>query len=269
MTSGEKPPPGFIDLQTPSVARMYDALLGGVNNYAVDREACNELLRIAPSTQALAQDNRAFLRRVVSWLVAERGVKQFLDHGSGLPTQHNVHEVAQALAPESKIAYIDNDPMVHAHGRAKLDQNDGTLVIEADMRDTAAIRAQTDSFFSWDEPVAALFVSVLHCLKDADRPDLMLQEVIRELPRGSYLVVCQLVSDDAVVRADVTSLMAEATGDRWGRVRTKDEVAAFFEGLALEQPGLVDVVDWRPDSPPPPPEDRATDWVEWGGVARL
>ncbi|MFD3950191.1 SAM-dependent methyltransferase [Streptomyces albidoflavus] len=272
MTRGEKPPTHHIDMNTPSVARMYDALLGGVYNYRVDRDACNELLRIAPSTQLLARNNRAFLKRVVRILHQEHGVRQFLDHGSGLPTQENVHEIAQGLDDGCRVAYVDNDPMVHAYGRTTLAENDNTMVIDADMRCTSTIFDRVEDFFDWQEPVAALFVSVLHCLKDRSDdldPHAMITRVVDRLPPGSFLVLCQLVSEDAAVRDGVTLLMERATGDRWGRVREPDEVRAFFAGLEVVDPGLVDVVDWRPDTPPPPPEMRATDWVEWGGVARL
>ncbi|MFK0180525.1 SAM-dependent methyltransferase [Streptomyces xanthochromogenes] len=272
MGYGEKSQTHHIDMNTPSVARMYDALLGGVNNYEVDRTACNDLLRIAPSTQLLARNNRAFLRRVVRILVQDYGIRQFLDHGSGLPTQDNVHEIAQRFHDNCRVAYVDNDPMVHAHGRSTLDENDNTRVIDADMRHTQEVFEATESFFDWKKPIAALFVSVLHCLPDRNdelAPEAMIGRVVNMLPAGSFIVMCQLVSDDPTVRNDVTQLMAQATGNTWGRVRTREEVRAYFGGLRVLEPHLVDVVDWRPDSAPPPPELRATDWVEWGGVARL
>ncbi|MFI9630511.1 SAM-dependent methyltransferase [Streptomyces sp. NPDC052042] len=273
MVHGENPQTHPIDLTTPSVARMYDALLGGVHNYEVDQQACQDLLRIAPSTQLLARNNRAFLRRVVRILVQEYGIRQFLDHGSGLPTQDNVHEVAQRLDGGCRVAYVDNDPLVHAHGRTTLDENDNTLLVDADMRDTAAIYEATGNFLDWEnEPIAALFVSVLHCLPDSDDeqdPGALIRRVAARLPAGSFLVICQLVSDDATVREGVTRLMAEATGNQWGRVRRSDEVRRYFGDMQIIEPGLVDVVDWRPDAPPPPVEMRATDWVEWGGVARF
>ncbi|WP_326742713.1 SAM-dependent methyltransferase [Streptomyces sp. NBC_01768] len=272
MAHGENPQTHHIDVTKPSVARMYDALLGGVHNYEVDQRACQDLLRIAPSTQLLARNNREFLRRVVRILVQDYGIRQFLDHGSGLPAQDNVHEVAQRLNSDCRVAYVDNDPMVHAHGRSTLDDNDNTLVINADMRDTATIHEATRGFLDWDQPIGALFVSVLHCLPDTsdDRdPGALIRRVAATLPPGSFLVLCQLVSDDATVRQDVTRLMTEATGGQWGRVRQTDEVRGYFRDLQILKPDLVDVVDWRPDTPPPPPEIRATDWVEWGGVARL
>ncbi|GHA18718.1 SAM-dependent methyltransferase [Streptomyces echinoruber] len=272
MTHGEKRKPRFVDMDQPSVARMYDWLLGGSANFESDRNACQRLLDIAPSTQKLAQTNRAFLRRVVRALVEEYGITQFIDHGSGLPTQDNVHEIAQRLDPGSRVVYVDNDPMVLAHARTTLDENDRTLVLDYDMRDTESIIRSAKKVLDWTKPVAALFVSVLHCLADTDderAPDRVVRRVAAALPPGSYMVICQLVSDDAKVRDGVTKLMEQETRGQWGRVRTTEEVARFFDGMQIEPPGLGDVIDWRPDAPPPPKHLRPTDWVEWGGLARI
>ncbi|MFE9404703.1 SAM-dependent methyltransferase [Streptomyces sp. NPDC006530] len=266
----EKSISSMINVDAPSVARMYDWLLGGIENYAVDRAACEELLKIAPSSQTLARNNRRFLQRVVRILAQDYGIRQFLDHGSGLPTQDNVHQVTQRVAPDSRVVYIDNDPIVLAHGRTTLEENGQTAVIQADMRHTDAIFAdpQVNRLIDFDQPVAALFVSVLHCLPDKDDPAGLVRRVAQHLAPGSFLVVCQLVSDRQEVREGVTDLMKMATNDSWGRVRTTQEVQAYFDGLDLLEPGLVDVVDWRPDTELTP-RRRADDWVEWGGVARL
>ncbi|MFJ2175881.1 SAM-dependent methyltransferase [Streptomyces sp. NPDC087851] len=273
MTYGEKPQPRPIDTTTPSVARMYEFLLGGSQHYQVDRDVCAELLKIAPSSQQLARTNREFLRRVVRILARDMRITQFLDHGSGLPAQDNVHEVAQRTSADAKVAYVDNDPMVLAHGRTQLHENANVMVIDQDMRETKKIRAATDTFFDWNKPIAALFVSVLHCLPDTGDerdPAALIGRVAAELPAGSYVVICQLVSDDPVVRGDVTRLMAEATHNKWGRVRERCEVRRYFDGLKIiDPPGLVDVIDWRPDNPPPPTHLRPTDWVEWGGIAKI
>ncbi|MFI6808129.1 SAM-dependent methyltransferase [Streptomyces luteogriseus] len=270
MAYGEKSQTRLIDTSKASAARMYDWLLGGTENYEVDRDACSELLKIAPSTQQLARTNRDFLRRVVRILAAEKGINQFLDHGSGLPTQDNVHEVAQRVRPGAKVAYVDNDPMVLAHARTSLDDNENTMVLDHDMRDTRAIRRATAGFLDWSRPIAALFVSVLHCLPDTDDendPAALVRAVADQLVPGSHMVICQLVSDDSAVRQGVTQLMADATNGHWGRVRETHEVRRYFDPLEIEDPpGLVDVIDWRPDSPPPPAHLRPTDWVEWGGV---
>ncbi|MFF0740524.1 SAM-dependent methyltransferase [Streptomyces sp. NPDC004111] len=272
MKPGEHPLTHSIDMNTPSVARMYDWLLGGVDNYATDRDACALLLEIAPSTQLLARNNRAFLQRVVRHLVKDFGITQFLDHGSGLPTQDNVHQIAQRLKPESKVVYVDTDPIVLAQGRTLLQENEKTLVLHEDMRETEKIHEATKGFLDWKKPIAALFVSVLHCLPDADDdkdPAAVIEAVASRLVPGSCMVICQLVSDDPAVRHDVTRLMDESTRGNWGRVRSGDEVRAYFDGLTITEDGLGDVIDWRPDTPPPPPGRRATDWVEWGGVATL
>ncbi len=172
MSQDARPLADTIDVTIPSVARMYDYYLGGKDNYAVDRAACEELDQVVPSTRALAVNNRRFLRRVVRWLAEEQGVRQFIDHGSGLPTQDNVHEVAQRVAPDARVVYIDNDPIVLAHGRALLEENRNTAVIQADMRDTDGIlgHPEVTRLIDFDRPVAALFVSVLHCIPDEDDP---------------------------------------------------------------------------------------------------
>lgn len=249
---------------------MYDWLLGGVENYAADRRECEKLLEIAPSSRILARNNRAFLRRAVRVLAAEYGIRQFIDHGSGMPTQDNVHQIAQRIDPRSRVVYIDNDPSVLAHGRAVLEENDNTLVLQADMRHTDSIfgHPEVRDLIDFDQPIAALFVSVLHCLPDEDRPGDLVRRVAQHLPAGSFLVVCQLVSSRTEVREQVTELMRVATHGAWGRVREESEVRAFFGDMEILEPGLVDVTDWRPDSQVlPHPEDE--EWVEWGGVARL
>jgi SAM-dependent methyltransferase len=191
----EQPLSEGIDVNIPSVARMYDYYLGGKDNYAVDREASEDLLKVVPSTQALALNNRRFLRRVVRRLAEDYGIRQFVDHGSGLPTQDNVHEVAQRVDPASRVVYVDNDPIVLAHGRALLEENDNSVVIQADMRDTDGIfgHPEVTRLIDFDQPVAALFVSVMHCIPDSDDPAGLVRRVADRLAPGSFLVVCQLV----------------------------------------------------------------------------
>ncbi|GGU48536.1 SAM-dependent methyltransferase [Streptomyces lavendofoliae] len=262
--------PAEIDTTVPSVARMYDFFLGGSDNYESDREACELLLKQVPSTKTLAVNNRRFLRRVVRVLAKEYGIRQFIDHGSGLPTQDNVHQVAQAVDPDASVVYVDNDPIVLAHGRALLDENDRTAVIQADMRDTDGIfgHEETRRLIDFSRPVAALFVSVLHCIPDEDDPGALIRRVAERLVPGSFLVVCQLVSDRPEIRAFVTDFMAEATDGHWGRVREEHEVAGFLDGLEILDPGLVEVSTWRPDSDLAPVQ-QTDEWVEWGGVARI
>ncbi|QCD56987.1 SAM-dependent methyltransferase [Streptomyces hawaiiensis] len=259
-----------IDVTTPSVARMYDWLLGGSDNYASDREACDHLLRIAPSSKELALTNRAFLRRVVRFLAEECEIRQFIDHGSGLPTQDNVHQIAQKADPQARVVYVDDDPIVLAHGRTMLEENAQTAVLCADMRRTEYIFEHSDTKRLIDptKPTAALFVSVLHCLPDEKDPAALLRDVASRLAPGSYMVVCQLVSDDRAVRDGVTNLMVTATGGRWGRVRSKAEVTEFLRDWRPVEPGLVEVSQWRPDSQPTVWK-QGNEWEEWGGVVAL
>lgn len=261
-----------IDATVPTAARMYDYYLGGKDNYAVDRAACEELDKVVPSTRALALNNRRFLQRVVGTLAQEYGIRQFLDHGSGLPTQNNVHQVAQRIDPTSRVVYADNDPMVLVHGRALLDQNDRTAVIQADMRDTDVIFSHPDTqrLIDFSQPVGVLFNSVFHCIPDSDTegPLAVVKRVTERLVPGSCLVMCQLVSGDPEVRDFVTDFMDKATQGHWGRVREEKDVAQWFEGLEIMEPGLVEVSTWRPDTEVAP-RQLTHEWVEFGGVGRI
>lgn len=249
---------------------MYDWLLGGSNNFEVDQAACELLLDAAPTTKALALNNRWFLQRVVQALAKEHGIRQFIDFGSGLPTQNNVHQIAQAVDRRSRVVYVDNDPVVLAYGRSMLDENDRTAIIAADMVDTGQILGHPDfdRLIDLDQPTAALFVSVLHCLPDDAKPDELVRRVVGKLRPGSFVVICQLVSEDPRLRQEVTDLMLEQTHGNWGRVREKCDVHRYFEGLDVQEPGLVDVTDWRPDSELQQ-RLRSVEWTEYGGLARV
>jgi hypothetical protein len=268
----DKPLSTEINANVPTAARMYDYYLGGKDNYAADRAAVGELDKVVPSTRALALNNRRFLQRVVRTLAQEYGVRQFLDHGSGLPTQDNVHQVAQRVAPEARVVYVDNDPMVLVHGRALLEQNERTAVIHADMRATDQIfsHPETQRLIDFSEPVAVLFNSVFHCIPDSDTdgPLDVVRRVTERLAPGSYAVMCQLVSDDAEVRESVTAFMDQATQGHWGRVREEKDVEAWFEGMEILEPGLVEVSAWRPDSEVVP-RQQTQEWIEFGGVGRI
>ncbi|MFH9228113.1 SAM-dependent methyltransferase [Streptomyces lydicus] len=269
MSQETQPQSGAVDVTIPSVARMYDYYLGGKDNYAVDREACEELSKVVPSTQVLAINNRRFLQRVVRWLAGEHGIRQFIDHGSGLPTQDNVHQVAQRIDPAARVVYVDNDPIVLAHGRALLEENANTAVIQADMRDTDGIfgSPEVERLIDFDQPVAALFVSVLHCIPDSDDPAGLIKRVADRLAPGSFLVVCQLVSEDAATRDFVTEFMRVQTHGQWGRVRQAHELAGFLDGLEIMEPGLLEVSTWKPDTDIGP-KQLTQEWIEYGGVAR-
>ncbi|NEA49520.1 SAM-dependent methyltransferase [Streptomyces sp. SID10815] len=261
-----------IDQNVPTAARMYDHYLGGKDNYAADRAACEELDKVVPSTRRLALNNRRFLQRAVRTLTQEYGIRQFLDHGSGLPTQDNVHQVAQRVDPDARVVYVDNDPMVLVHGRALLQQDDRTAVVHADMRDTEGIfrHPETERLIDFSEPVAVLFNSVFHCIPDgdADGPRAVVDRVRARLVPGSVLLMCQLVSDEAEVRDFVTDFMDRATQGHWGRVREEKDVAEWFEGLEILEPGLVEVSTWRPDTEVAP-RQLTTEWVEFGGIGMI
>lgn len=215
----------------------------------------------------LAVNNRHFLRRVVHTLAKEYGIRQFIDHGSGLPAQDNVHEVAQRVDPACRVVYVDNDPIVRAMGGALLEGNARTAVLEADMRDTDAIFASeaVGRLIAPDEPAAALFVSVLHCIPDDSGPGDLVARVAGRLPEGSMIVVCQLVSDSPAVRDFVTRFMDEQTQGHWGRVREKADVASFCAPLDLVEPGLTEVSAWRPTNESVPAQ-MTWEWEEYGGV---
>ncbi|MFG2671571.1 SAM-dependent methyltransferase [Streptomyces sp. NPDC048445] len=259
-----------VDLSIPSAARMYDWLLDGHHNYEADQRACELLLESAPSTKALARNNRWFLERVVRVMAAEHGIRQYIDFGSGLPTQNNVHQIAQAVAPDSSVVYIDNDPVVLAYGRSILAGNDRTTVISADMSNTSYIFDHPDftSLIDLRRPVGVLFNSVLHCIPDGGQPEEIVRRVVERLEPSSLVVICQLVSDDPQLRHDVTELMRVETHDSWGRVRERGEVEAFFDGLEIQHPGLVDVTDWRPTSELQQ-RQRSVEWTEYGGLAKV
>ncbi|MFD9796718.1 SAM-dependent methyltransferase [Streptomyces sp. NPDC059070] len=259
-----------VDLSVPSAARMYDWLLGGSNNYEVDREACELLLEVAPTSREIALNNRWFLQRVVRVLAQEHGIRQFIDFGSGLPTQRNVHQIAQEVDPEAHVVYIDNDPVVLALGQSLLDENRNTAILSVDMTDTDRIFAdrELNRLIDFSEPTAALFISVLHCLPDSAGPEALVRRVADRLVPGSFVVVCQLVSDDPKVRDGVTELMRVQTHGNWGRVREKSDVDAIFTGFLTQEPGLVDVTDWRPDSELQQSQ-RSIEWTEYGGLGKV
>lgn len=258
-----------IDTRMPSVARGYDYMLGGTDNYEADRRAAEALEDMFPGTYALARNNRRYLERVVRYLAAECGIRQFIDHGTGLPTQNNIHQVAQSIAPGSRVVYVDNDPVVLAHGRVKalLAEDNSTAFIEADACDTGMILSHPDTqrLINFDEPVAALYISFLHCIPDARDPLGIVRQLVGRLAPGSYLAISHLVSDDPQTREKITGFMVQASGGNWGRVRQKEEVREFFGDLEIIEPGLVNVTAWHPDGRE---EEQTFEWLEYGGLAR-
>jgi hypothetical protein len=215
----------------------------------------------APETPLVAVQNRKFLRRAVRYLAAEEGIEQFLDVGTGLPTQGNVHQVAQAVNPGARVVYVDNDPMVLAHSRA-LKTGGNTAVIEADLRDPAAIlnHSRTLELIDFRQPLAVLLVAVLHFISEADDPYAIVGSICEALPPGSYLVISHATG--GILSGDSSGTVAEhyrknvAPGST---LRNRDEILRFFTGFELVEPGLVQVPRWRPDDPESP--DSGDVWV--------
>jgi hypothetical protein len=234
---------GDVDSSVPNVARMYDYYLGGYHNFAVDREAAEKILAIFPDTPAAARTNRRFLQRAVRHL-ADAGVRQFLDIGTGLPTQGNVHEMT-----DGKVVYIDNDPVAVAQARSLVDGLDRVSVALADLREPEALLADPDvaGHLDFAEPVAILMVSILHFVPDEAHPGDLIARLRDATAPGSHLVVSHLTLDGAPAAPVAAGRQVYRSSNAPIVPRTKADVAALFDGYDLLEPGLVWIGDWRPD----------------------
>jgi hypothetical protein len=264
--------PQGIDPTKAHPARRYNYWLGGKDNFAADRESAEVVASAFPTIQLAAQENRLFLKRVVDFLATEAGVEQFLDLGAGLPSAGNVHEVAQQIAPHSRVVYVDNDPIVLVHARALLTSaaQGATAYLQADIRDPDSIVTDPQVVRTLDltKPVALMLVAVMHFLPDSDDPYGILRRLIKALPSGSYLVISHATSDYLTPEQLAASAEANERSGVTFRLRSVEEFSRFFEGLDLIEPGITSVVNWRPELPP---EERPS--VEGVsmlcGVARL
>ncbi|MFR9724006.1 SAM-dependent methyltransferase [Streptomyces sp. MS19] len=263
--------PAALDFTAPSIARMYDFLLDGKDHYEIDRRACWELLAFAPGAKAAALEQRLFRARAVEFLAREAGIDQFIDMGAGLPAPDavpgNVHEIARRVRPGTRTLYVDDDPVVAAHARTQLDDQAADVVC-ADFRQIDAVlsHAHRNRLIDLRQPVAVLFVSVLHCLPDRDDPAALIRQLHQRLVPGSGVVISHLVNEDAVAGEEATRLMGQLTGGRWGKVRRRQDVHGFFEDLELVPPGLTDVHLWRGDWSRAENKASGAPWVEYGGV---
>lgn len=271
MEGAERPvwAPDEVDLTKPSVARVYDYYLGGSHNFAVDRAFAAKVLEAMPDLPKHAQENRAFLRRAVRALVAE-GIDQFIDLGSGIPTVGNVHEVAQSLNPDARIAYVDWDPVALAHSRAILADNPNATVVAGDLRRPAELLddPQLHKAVDLSRPVAVLIVSVLHFVPDGEKPEEIVSTMAQSVAPGSFVVISH-ASNDRSGQPDQAE-KAEEIYNRTAspfRMRDRHEIAALFGGLELVEPGVVQMPLWRPDSPEDVGPDAAT-YPGFAGVAR-
>jgi hypothetical protein len=265
--------PGFaaseIDTSKPHPARMYDAYLGGKDNYAADREAVRQILRAFPEVRAMARANRAFMQRAVRFLAGEAGIPQFIDIGTGIPSAGNVHEVAGQVAPGARVVYADNDAIVHVHASALLTGSGTTAIVLADLRDPGAILAhpKVRELIDFGQPVALLLVAILHFLAEGEDPVGIVATLRDALPPGSYLALSHGTADfhPPGVAGEAASAYEHATAPLV--LRTFDQVSAFFDGFELVEPGLVQAPLWRPDGKPPRPKDLAKLGI-YAGVGR-
>jgi predicted O-methyltransferase YrrM len=248
------------------VARVYDYFLGGKDYFAVDREAAEQAMRINPDIVSTARANRAFLVRATSFLAREAGIRQFLDVGTGMPTNNNIHEVAQSIAPDARIVYVDHDPIVLSHARALLTSapEGATDYIEADLREPEKILAEAAHTLDFSRPVAIMLIAVLHLIVDADDPYDLVRELVDAAVPGSYVVISHVASDiDTGAMISMTNRLNELM-EQQAVPRTHQEVADFFSGLDLLEPGLVRVPEWRPASA----SDAAVRAQMWGAIGR-
>ncbi|HUY49843.1 MAG TPA: SAM-dependent methyltransferase [Streptosporangiaceae bacterium] len=261
---GDRP---TFDTSVAHQARMYDYMLGGKDNFAADRAAADAAIKAFPGMVITARANRAFLGRAVRYLAAEAGIRQFLDIGTGIPAAGNTHEIAQAAAPGSRIVYVDHDPVVLAHARALLVSNGegATDYIDADLRDTGTILRQAARTLDFSRPVAVMLLSILHAIGDDDDPYRLVATLMDAVPPGSYLALSHMGSD---ILGPETGTELKSIGRQMGyqqySYRSRAEVARFFDGLDLVEPGLVRVEQWRPAVG----IGTASQTALWCGVAR-
>jgi hypothetical protein len=231
-----------IDSQVPNVARVWNCLVGGRDNFEADRRAAKQLLALSPVLPQVALASRAFHRRAVTYLAAEAGIRQFLDIGAGMPTTANTHEVAQAVDLSCRVVYVDNDPVVLSHARAQLRSSaeGATSCVDADARDTQAIVAGARETLDFGQPVGAIMIDVLNFLEDASA---VLASLVAALPAGSYLAVLQPARDE---RLAVAARRWNQLGATPVFLRDRNQVSRWFTGLELIDPGIVEVHRWRP-----------------------
>ena len=250
------------------MARVYNYWLSGKDNFSADRVAGEETIAAFPGIRLSAHANRAFLQRTVHYLARSEGVRQFLDIGVGLPSASNTHEVTQAVARESRVVYVDNDPLVLAHARALLTSSpEGvTAFLDADLRDTDTILEQAAETLDFTRPVGVMLLAILHYIPDLTEARRIVARLMEAVPAGSFLVISHAATDllpDEVTAFEKT-LNAHLPAEHHHVARSRELVTSFFDSVRLVEPGLVRVSDWRPEAP----EDAAVPTILWGGVAR-
>jgi hypothetical protein len=261
-------PVAEFDATRPHVARVYDYLLGGKDNFAADRAVGDKIIASLPAVQVGVRAQRDVLGRVVRYLVGEVGIGQLLDIGSGLPTAENVHEIAQQIEPAARVVYVDNDPVVLSHARALLADNTTTFAAEADLKDPAGLLATPDvrDNLDWDRPIGLLLCGILHYMLDEDKPAELVARLYDALPSGSYVFIHHMLASDDPASATLQAEMQRGLGRT--RFRTFAQITELFGDLELVEPGLVLVPDWRPYSSTPTVRQHRVLGLAAAGVAR-
>jgi hypothetical protein len=238
--------PRDLCLTVPSAARVYDFMLGGKDNFAVDRRVVEEMIKVVPDVLTGPRAIRACLRRAVRHMVTEGGIDQFIDLGSGLPTEDNVHQVAQRHSASARVVYVDNDPVAAVHGAALLVTDDSTAFIQADVRsvDDVLGHPQVRRLIDFDRPIGLIMCSVLHYMPDEARPAELVAAYSDRMPPGSHLFITHVCWSDHTGSAAMQQIFRENFG---GQLRSRAQVEEFFAGWKLVEPGVVPVVTWRPD----------------------
>ena len=241
----------------PSAARIYDYLLGGKDNYPADRAAAESMIARLPDMRLAVQGNRAFLRRVVRYLVADAGIRQIIDFGAGLPTVGNTHEIALLACPQARVVCVDHDPVVLAHARNMLHNVPGTAIIERNLTEPEQVLADPAlrELIDFGQPVALLFLSVLDFVADDDDPAGLIARLLAPFPAGSHVAISHLTPDTVPEVSDLERVFREATEQ--AHVRSRDQIARLVAGLEVIGPGLVWPPEWRPDPGEPVPADAA------------
>jgi O-methyltransferase involved in polyketide biosynthesis len=264
MPADAESPVAKLDPSVPHSARLWNYLLGGKDNFAADREAAEQVLAYFPELVQSARFNRQFLGRAVRFLSAEAGIRQFLDIGTGLPTADNTHEVAQSVAPESRIVYVDNDPMVLVHARALLvgDPAGATHYIDADVRDPATILTQAARTLDFSRPVAVMLLGILNFVIDDEDARRIVATLTDAVPPGSYLVISHPTREVGPEAVDRAVAMWNDSGAMRMTTRDPAEIERYFDGWQLLEPGVLTCSQWRPDG------NDTTPTSEYAGVAR-
>jgi len=258
---------GGFDPSQPHIARVYDYLLGGKDNYAADRAVGEKIIASLPTVRVGVRAQRALLGRVVRYLLEEAGIRQLIDIGSGLPTADNVHQIAHRVDPATRVVYIDNDPIVLAHARALL-TDETTIAAEGDLRHPRTIleNPEVRQHLDWDRPIGLLLCGILHHMLDEEHPAELMAALCRAIPSGSYVLIQHLLDSGDPAAADLQAEMKQGLGR--GQFRTWEQIRNLFCGLELVPPGLVIVPEWRPGAGDPTVRDHPVLGLACAGVAR-